>query len=379
MKLRDYQIDIVDQFAAALMLHRCIVIACPTASGKTVLAIDGILPLLPHPVAWVTHRVELAQQIKSHDSGVTVIMSQSRTGGGGFKSIIIDEAHHACADQYRRIMAQNPDSVIVALTATPYRMDGAGLGECGFTKIIYGPDILELTERGWLCPAIVLVPVSEESASWTPSATASRIAGEKFNQGIVYCRTVEEAVKTSKLLQYSRISSATISSDTHLSARTKTMSDFANGRLRVVCNHTIITEGNDIPAVDLIVLNRATESRCLWRQMTGRGLRQSPGKKLCIILDLSGNGIQHGSIYDREIFDLSGSVKSTEQRALPTSFNREESQYEHNHGEELKVWKPKPKPIRIIENLQKLKSKSPLHRLRTDLNAYSLRSANLIA
>jgi superfamily II DNA or RNA helicase len=120
----------------------------------------------------------------------------------------------------------------------------------------------------------------------------------------------------------------------------------------------------DVPNVDLVVLNRHTLSRCLWKQMIGRGTRNATGKKECTVLDLAGNGVLHGSIYDKEIYDLNGKVESTESRTL-TPIAASDEKYKHNQGEELKEWKPQPKPIRLIESLQRLKSKSPLHRLKT--------------
>jgi superfamily II DNA or RNA helicase len=100
--------------------------------------------------------------------------------------------------------------------------------------------------------------------------------------------------------------------------------------------------------------------------MIGRGTRNAPGKRECTVLDLAGNGVLHGSIYDKEIYDLNGKVESTESRTLTKSEASDEAEeYEHNQGEELKEWKPQPKPIRLIESLQRLKSKSPLRRLKT--------------
>ncbi len=360
--LRNYQQTVVDEFGQSIAEHRMIVVACPTGSGKTVIAVDGIVPLLPQPIAWVTHRRELAGQLNC--AALSVFMSQAQEVPRGFASVIIDEAHHSCTDQYRRIIAANPNAFIVALTATPYRMDGQGLGSCGFTKIIYGPDIHELTEAGFLCRARVFVPENETSGAWEPDAAAALISKRKFRKGIVYCRSVEDAQKTAKALCSFGVNAGFVSGQMEDLARERIVNNFTDGDLKVICNHTILTEGNDIPQTDLVVLNRATQSRCLWRQMTGRGLRMSPGKSECVILDLAGNGMLHGSIYDREIFSLDGSVEKLEPREFQiTGEPQERPEYEYNHEQNLKEWAPKPKPIRIIESLQR--QKSPLLRLRS--------------
>lgn len=364
MPLRDYQQTIVSETIEALQTHSMIVVACPTGAGKTVIAVHGLLPALKGKTAWVTHRKELAKQVQSYGQNLDVFMAQGEIDGE-YDSIIIDEGHHVCASQYRKVLASYPSAKIIALTATPYRLDGVGLGSCGFSKIIHGPDCYELTERGILCPARVYIPRSEQTSAWIPQAAADRIIRTQFTKAIVFCRSVAEAKLTAELLSVYGIRSESIDGTTDQKHREELFYDFANGKIKVLCNHTIFTEGVDVPNVDLIVLNRHTLSRCLWKQMIGRGTRNAPGKTECIVLDLAGNGVLHGSIYDREIYDLNGKVESTEARTITAFSNLNETRkYQYNEGEELKEWKPQPKPVRIIENLQRLKSRSPLHKLR---------------
>ena len=365
MNLRDYQKNIAGETITALKTHSRVVVSCPTGSGKTVIAIYGLLPKLPGKTAWVTHRKELAKQAREYGQALDVFMAQGEITGE-YDTIIIDEGHHVCAAQYRKILAGYPAAKIIALTATPYRLDGVGLGSCGFSRIVHGPDTYDLTEDGTLCRARVYIPRSEHTAAWSPDAAAKRIVKTAFTKGIVFCRSVREAQELAQLLTVAGINSASIDGATDPKKRAKLFRSFAKGKLKIMCNHTIFTEGVDVPNVDLVVLNRHTLSRCLWKQMIGRGTRNAPGKKECTVLDLAGNGVLHGSIYDREIYDLAGKVESTESRTLtPNEFYDEDEKYEHNQGEELKEWKPQPKPVRLIENLQKLKSRSPLHRLRT--------------
>ena len=362
--LRGYQASIASETLTALETHSRVVVACPTGSGKTVIAIHGLLPKLHGKTAWVTHRKELAKQAIEYGQALKVFMAQGEITGE-FDAIIIDEGHHVCAAQYRKIIASYPSAKIIALTATPYRLDGVGLGSCGFSRIVHGPDTYDLTENGTLCPVRVYIPRSEHTAAWSPNAAAKRIIKTKFTKGIVFCRSVREAQELANLLTDDGIKAASIDGATDPKKRAELFRSFANGEIKIMCNHTIFTEGVDVPGVDLVVLNRHTLSRCLWKQMIGRGTRNATGKRECTVLDLAGNGVFHGSIYDREIYDLDGAVESTESRTLtPSDAFDEDEKYEHNQGEELKEWKPQPKPIRIIENLHRLKSKSPLHRLK---------------
>jgi superfamily II DNA or RNA helicase len=363
--LRDYQKTIASETLIALESHFRVVVACPTGSGKTVIAMQGLIPKLAGNVAWVTHRRELAKQARKCGQVLDVFMAQGEITGE-YDTIIIDEGHHVCAAQYRKILASHPTAKIIALTATPYRLDGVGLGSCGFSQIVHGPDTYDMTEDGTLCRARVYIPRSEHTAAWSPAAAARRIVQTAFTKGIAFCRSVREAQELAQLLKDAGINAASIDGATDPKKRAKLFRSFAKGKLKIMCNHTIFTEGVDVPNVDLVVLNRHTLSRCLWKQMIGRGTRNAPGKTECTVLDLAGNGVLHGSIYDREIYDLNGKVESTESRTLtPSAAYDKAENYEHNQGEELKEWKPQPKPIRLIESLHRLKYKSPLHRFKT--------------
>jgi superfamily II DNA or RNA helicase len=182
---------------------------------------------------------------------------------------------------------------------------------------------------------------------------------------IIFCVTKDHAELTCEICQrHPGVTAEFVTDDTDTETRREIIKRFRAGTTQIFCNVGIATEGFDA-RVDVVAVARPTKSEALYRQMIGRGTRNAPGKKECTVLDLAGNGVLHGSIYDREIYDLNGKVESTESRTLtPSAASGEAEKYEHNQGEELKEWKPQPKPIRLIENLHRLKSKSPLHRLR---------------
>ena len=323
------------------------------------------MPRLRGPVAWVTHRAELAAQVAGYGADVSVLMVQSSPDLSAFASVIVDEGHHVAAKTYERMIASNPRAKIVALTATPYRIDGIGLGECGFTDLIHGPDVYALTVDGFLCPSVTLVPVSESIGSWSPEDCAKRVLAHDFTRAIIYCRSVADCSKTSAILESHGVRSAVVTGEMDRPTRADVVNAFRAGSVSVICNHTVLTEGFDCPEVDLVVINRHTESRCLWRQMTGRGLRNANGKSLCTILDLSANSATHGSIYDAEVFTLSGSVDRTQARSLPDGLAAERKQYHYEKEQELKIWKPSTSQSLLLASLQRLKSTSPLRRLLT--------------
>lgn len=366
-RLRPYQAEIVSEVSTALKKHKRIVVSCPTGGGKTITALDGIVPMLPRPVLWVTHRRELKRQVEEHKADVAVNMVQSYKKKREYKSVIIDEGHHLCAQLYQTLFDDFPTALFIALTATPYRLDGVGLGKCGFTHIVYGPDIFFLTKEGYLSPAKVFVPEMETGNSWKPRDAAYKIKEQSFHKAIVYCRSVSEAIDTSDYLDMIGVKASAIYGALDNEKRHELEESFRDGETKVLCNHTIFTEGYDVPGIDMVVLNRLTSSRGLWRQMTGRGLRPDPDKRSCTILDLANNAAMHGSIYDHEIYDLAGTFERSEgitpeEREI---IERATNDYQYNRNQGLKEWTQPPKPVSIRESLLKLRSRSPLRKLLT--------------
>ncbi len=362
--LREYQTAICAEVAEALKEHTRIVVASPTGSGKTILAAEGIIPLLKRPIAWITHRRELIHQIAAHRLGIDLHMIQSKKIKRHYGSIIIDEGHHGAAMTYKAVFERYPKSTFIGLTATPYRLDGIGLGSVGFTKIIIGPDIHQLTQLGFLSKARTYIPAEETLGAWEPVAAARKIIQTKFSKAIIYARSIDDGLSIAK--ECTRLGKRTelIDGSTKMQRRDLIIGKFAKGHVDAICNHTIFTEGYDSPSTDLVVLNRLTMSRGLWKQMCGRVLRTAQGKTTATILDLAGNAILHGSIYDLEIYDLDGAVSETVPRDIESDepIHRD---YLYSTEQDIKLWTPPRKPTVIRESLQRLKSRSPLRKLWT--------------
>lgn len=93
-----------------------------------------------------------------------------------------------------------------------------------------------------------------------------------------------------------RAKTANVTGDTDQASRDKIMRYFTNGEIKFLFNVGVATTGFDAPNVDCVVLLRATKSPGLYYQMCGRGLRKSPKKKDCLLLDFGGNVRRHGPI-----------------------------------------------------------------------------------
>ena len=132
-----------------------------------------------------------------------------------------------------------------------------------------------------------------EVVSHTANCLTEHAKGRKV---LVFTATVEQAELTAQELRERGWKSTFISGETPADERAKALNDFSNGDLEVICNCAVLTEGTDLPVADCIVVARPTRSKPLYIQMIGRGLRLSPGKDECLVIDLAGASEQHDLI-----------------------------------------------------------------------------------
>lgn len=251
---------------------------------------------------------------------------------GGFSLLIVDECHRISDDdksQYQQIIhylrAQNPRLRLLGLTATPYRLGKGWIYQYHYQGIVRGDDkslfrdcIYELPLRymikhGFLVPPERLdMPIVQydfsrlqanksglfqeaelnktlqQQSRITPHIINQIIDFSKDRKGImIFAATVEHAREIFGLLPLNE--SALISAQTVSSERDRLITAFKHQHLRYLVNVSVLTTGFDAPHVDLIAILRPTESISLYQQIVGRGLRLSPGKTDCLILDYAGN------------------------------------------------------------------------------------------
>jgi len=104
-------------------------------------------------------------------------------------------------------------------------------------------------------------------------------------------------------------------SDSKATDRHTLIQQFRNREFPVLVNCGIFTEGTDIPNIDCILLARPTRSRNLMVQMIGRGMRLSPGKKDCHVIDMVGSVKTHGVVTTPTLFGLDPSEVVSEESA----------------------------------------------------------------
>jgi DNA repair protein RadD len=245
--------------------------------------------------------------------------------------IIIDEAHHAIAGTWRKIIAQYPNAALLGVTATPIRLDGAGLGiECGgvFDSMVMGPSVQELTQQGFLVPAKVYAPPSQlnlegvrsrggdfEHTEMTRRVDRPQITGDAVEHyrrlcngkpAIAFCASVAHADHVAEQFQRAGFRSVRLDGMmTDLERRTA-VEGLARGQLQVLTSCDLVSEGFDCPAVTAAILLRPTKSLSLYLQQVGRALRPMPGKESAVILDHVGNVMRHGLPDEQHPWTLDG-------------------------------------------------------------------------
>ena len=219
-----------------------------------------------------------------------------------FGTIIIDEAHHAITDGYRRILDYFSGAKMLGVTATPDRGDMRNLGEV-FDSLAFEYKLTDAIKEGYLCKIMAqTIPLQLDITSVTMSGgdyavgdlgTAldpylEQIAAEmarrcKSRKTVVFLPLIKTSQKFRDLLNAHGFRAAEVNGQS--ADRKEVLADFDAGKYNVLCNSMLLTEGWDCPSVDCVVVLRPTKVRSLYSQMVGRGTRLSPGKTDLLLLD----------------------------------------------------------------------------------------------
>ncbi len=219
-----------------------------------------------------------------------------------FGTIIIDEAHHAITDGYRRILDYFESAKVLGVTATPDRGDMRNLGEV-FDSLAFEYKLTDAIKEGYLCRIMAqTIPLQLDISGVALSGgdyavgdlgTAldpylEQIAAEmahrcKDRKTVVFLPLIKTSQKFRDLLNAHGFRAAEVNGQS--ADRKEVLADFDAGKYNVLCNSMLLTEGWDCPSVDCVVVLRPTKVRSLYSQMVGRGTRLSPGKTDLLLLD----------------------------------------------------------------------------------------------
>lgn len=242
--------------------------------------------------------------------------------------LVIDEAHHAPANGYKRLIDRFPERL--GLTATPFRLDGKGLRSAGFNRIVVAAYTDDLCAEQTLheptvfaAPSIDLSGVKKTAGDYNLKALSAAVGGAKLNGRIVDTwqkkaagkRTVAFAVDVAHAetivaaFLEAGVPAELVSGETPKAERDGVLARLAAGITLVVVNCQVLTEGWDLPSCEVAIIARPTASLCLHIQQIGRVMRACEGKDGAIVLDHAGNYSRHGLVTDRLKYDLDGKVK----------------------------------------------------------------------
>ena len=330
---RPHQIKVIADLRDAMRTHRRVLVCLPTGAGKTLVAGELVRGAAYKGAGTLTiaHREELIKQLTAaiceqagiapaqvwqygcrydgaHTVGMVATLANAAPLTQAPRLIIIDEAHHAIAATYRKVLDKYPDAFVVGLTATPERLDGRGLGTAHggiFDALVVGTTVAELQDLGLLCRARYFAPQSADNGLASEPLKWWRMYADGLPT-IAFSPTVAEAQELAQVFCDAGVSAVAVSGDSPYEVRAQSVADYAAGRITVICNCNLFGEGVDVPATACVLVQRNTKSLALWLQMIGRALRPAPNKKGAIIIDLGRNCEQHGLAHEARDWSLAG-------------------------------------------------------------------------
>jgi superfamily II DNA or RNA helicase/HKD family nuclease len=234
-----------------------------------------------------------------------------------FDYIVVDEFHHAAAISYQRLLNYFKPKFLLGLTATPDRTDGSDILKLCGQNLVYRKDLFDGINDQHLCAfhyfGIYDREVNYEHIPWrsgkfdplqlsTKLATASRAQHvlrewrqRRQQRTLAFCASQKHADYMAEEFRQAGFKSESIHSDSRFT-RSEALELLGNGDIEVLFSVDLFNEGVDLPQIDTVMMLRPTESKILFLQQLGRGLRLSANKSHLVVLDFVGN---HHSFLNR--------------------------------------------------------------------------------
>ncbi len=229
---------------------------------------------------------------------------------GRFSLIVVDEAHHAPADGYRKLLELLKPYYLLGLTATPWRSDERLLSDI-FGDPTFSMSIVEGMQQGYLAHVDYRMLVDDINWDEIPKLSRQHLTVAQLNRRlfvidrdeaivdklrehldsidrprcIIFCRTKYHAETIYRLLRAEGIRCRVIHSGLDRVEATNTLREFRAGLTPILISVDMLNEGIDVPDVNLVIFLRVTHSRRIFVQQLGRGLRLHEGKQSVRVLD----------------------------------------------------------------------------------------------
>lgn len=363
MKLRPYELKAVRELPGLLRKHKRVVAVGPTGSGKTVIAAHLVRRERPARVLFVAHRIELLRQAKKQlvASGIAArdvgILSGPEKENVGARVLvasidmlrewelpkvslaIVDEAHRIVAKSYRDLLDRLPGVPVLGLTATPWRLDGAPLGDV-FARMHVFAEAVELIADKFIAGPIVY-GVPEDKARKIVKGLASN--GGEYNarqaersamryllgdvvterarlapgaRTLVFAATRKHGKALARRFKRAGVAAEYLDGETGTAEREAMVERLRSGETEVLVNVDVLSEGFDCPPVKCVALARPTRSLTRFLQQIGRASRRW-GNKRPIILDHAGNCWRFGLPTTPREWSLDGRAAAIAARDAP--------------------------------------------------------------
>ena len=239
-------------------------------------------------------------------------------GESDFDYIIIDEAHHAAAETYQKILAYFKPSFTLGLTATPERADDQDILSI-FKNTAHKLDIKTAVEIGELVSVrcirihtnIDLTRVRFNSVRYNIRDLESKIFVPDRNnlivdtfmdyvstkRTVIFCASVKHAEEIAGKIRDRGVAARAVSGSMKMSERNEVLTGFKKGEIKALCACDLLNEGWDCPETEVLFMARPTMSKVLYTQQLGRGMRLSEGKEFLMVFDFVDNASQYNMPY----------------------------------------------------------------------------------
>lgn len=340
--------------------HKAGAVILPTGAGKTRVAAIDLKRCDPGLCIYVAHSHEILEDAETEilrefprdvvrrfrtrpttlqlkKINLITIQSLSRNldvfNGKTLDYLIIDEFHHAAAKSYRASIEALSPSFLLGLTATPFRGDRQDVLDLCDKNVIVCYELREGIELGILCPyhyfgcfddidysqirhngvrydirdleRALIIPERDDAIinKWREKAESKPT--------LAFCCSHRHAERVADSFQRAEIPAATYLSETGSALRLQRREEFRSGMIKVLCVVDVLNEGVDLPFAECLLFLRPTESKRIFFQQLGRGLRHFVGKERCIVIDFIGNFQNAYKLVEYQGLDPYDDVQST--------------------------------------------------------------------
>lgn len=313
-------------------------IVSATGTGKTYLAAFDVQSFAPKRMLFVVHREQILQKAKQSfqnvlggkDSDYGILAGTKRQVDAKylfatmqslakdetlasfkpdeFDYLIIDEAHRSRAKSYLKILAHFTPKFCLGMTATPERTDELEIYSLFDHNIAYEIRLQDALQADMLCPfhyvgvkdyeyqgelitdtTSLRRLVSEERVQHILKQVAYYETSQQTTHGLIFCSRQEEAKQLADILTQKGHPSQALTNEQSIQARNEAVAKLEQGKLKYLITVNIFNEGIDIPCVNQVIMLRNTQSRIVFIQQLGRGLRKFVDKDFVTIIDFIGN------------------------------------------------------------------------------------------